>query len=76
MQGEHLLHAHAVGNTTHGEGLLDATVLLGDDGALEHLDTLTVAFLNADVHTDGVAHVGHGSLFLQILVAKLLQQFH
>ena len=56
VNGEHLLHAHAVGDTTDGEGLLDAAVLLGDDGTLEHLNTLTGAFLDLHVDTDGIAH--------------------
>ena len=35
MDGEDLLHADAVGQAADGDGLLDAAVLLGDDGALE-----------------------------------------
>ena len=42
---------------------LDAAVLLGDDGALEDLDTLAGALLDLHVHPDGVAHLdGPGAL--------------
>ena len=45
VHGEDLLHTDTVGDAAHGDGLGDAAVLLGDDGALEDLDTLTVALL-------------------------------
>ena len=76
MDGEDLLHADAVGNAAHGDALLDPAVLLGDDGALEHLDTLAAALLDADVYADGVAHVGRGGLGFQVLFGKCLHQIH
>ena len=76
MQGEHLLHSHAVRDATHGEALLHTAVLLGDHSALEHLNTLTAAFLDPDVHADGVAHVDRRSFVLHVLFAELLQQIH
>jgi len=76
VEGEHLLHTDAVGDTTDGEGLLDAAVLLGDDGALEDLDTLAVAFLDLQVDPDGVTHGDHGGLGLQVLLSKRLHQIH
>ena len=32
VDGEHLFHTDAIGDAAHGDGLLDAAVLLGDDG--------------------------------------------
>ena len=77
MEGEHLLHADAVGDAADGEGLVDAAVLLGDDGTLKDLDTLAVAFLDLQVHTDGVAD-GDGRSFLlgHILLDKALHEIH
>ena len=72
VQGEHLLYAHAVGHAADGNSLADTAVLLGDNSALEHLDTLTVAFLNTDVNTHGIAHIAGRGLVLLILVAELL----
>ena len=40
VDGEHLLHANAIGNTADSDGLLDAAMLLGNDGTLKHLNTL------------------------------------
>ena len=76
MDGEHLLHAHAVGDAADGDGLPDAAVLLGDDGALEDLDTLTGAFLDLHVHTDGVAHLDGGHFRFQALFVQFLDQIH
>ena len=72
MQGEHLLNAHAVGDTADGEGLLDAAVLLGDDGALEDLDTLAAAFLDLQVDADGIADLDDGGLLFLVLFSESL----
>ena len=42
VDGEDTLDAHAVSNAANGKGLGDAAVLLGNDGALEGLDTLKI----------------------------------
>ena len=52
MDGEHLLNADAVRNTADGDGFLNAAMLLGNDGALKHLDTLARAFLNLHVYAN------------------------
>ena len=70
MEGEHLLHTDAVGDAAAGEGLLNTAVLLGDNGTLEHLDTLAVAFLNLQVHPDGVAHLDDRGLLLVYFSVK------
>ena len=76
VHGEDLLHTDTVGDAAHGDGLGDAAVLLGDDGALEDLDTLAVAFLDLDVHPHGVAHLYDGGLSLQVLLSKSLHEIH
>ena len=76
MQGENLLAAHAVGDTANGDGLTDAAVLTGDNGAFKHLDTLTSAFLDAHMHTNGVADLHFGQLLLHVLAVQSLNQIH
>ena len=76
MNGENLLHADAVGQAADGDGLLDAAVLLGNDGALKDLDTLTGAFLDLDVYPDGVAHIDLGLFSLQLLLVQFLDEIH
>ena len=72
MQGENLLAADAVGNTTNGDGLSDTAALTSDDGAFENLDTLTRAFLDAHMNTNGVADLCFGQLFLHVLAVQCL----
>ena len=55
---------------------VDAAVLLGDDGALEDLDTLTGAFLDLHVHPDRVAHLDGGHFRFQTLFVQFLNQIH
>ena len=76
VDGEHLFHTDAIGDAAHGDGLLDAAVLLGDDGAFEDLDTPAVSFLDMDVNADGVAHFRHRGLGFQVLVVKRLHEIH
>ena len=76
MNGEHLLHADAVGDTTDSDGLLDTAVLLGDDGALEDLDTLARAFLYLHVDTHGVTDGDLGHFVLQGFLVQFLNEIH
>ena len=46
MYREGLLYAYAVRNAANGYGLVDAGVLVSDDGALEYLNSLAVALLD------------------------------
>ena len=55
---------------------LDAAVLLGDDGALEDLDTLAGALLDLHVDTDGVAHLHGGHFVGQTLFVQFLNEIH
>ena len=72
MQGENLLAADAVRNTTNGDGLSDTAVLTGDDGAFENLNTLARAFLDAYMNADGVADLCFGNFFLHVLAVQCL----
>ena len=76
MQGEDLLAANAVGDPANRDGLTDAAMLAGNDNAFEHLDTLTCAFLDANVHTNGVANPNLGQLFLHVLAVQSFYQIH
>ena len=76
MNGEHLLHANAVRDTTDGDGLLDAAMLLGNDGALEDLDMLAGAFLDLHVDTHSVTDLDVGYLVLQSFFVQFLDEIH
>src|SRR5258708_4356644 len=54
VKRECALHADAVADLPHGEGLARAAALPADDYALEHLDPGAVALGNPDVHPQGV----------------------
>ena len=51
-----------------------AAVLARDDGAFEGLQTLLVAFLDADVDADGIARSKLGYLLAFVRVLDFLQQ--
>ena len=76
MQGEDLLAADTVGNTANGDGLADAAMLTGNDSTLENLDTRTGAFLDTNVHTNGIANLNFGQLFLHVLAIQSLNKIH
>ena len=73
---EDLLAADAVADAADGDGLVDAAVLLGNDGAVERLVADAVAFLDTHGHADGVAHVHLGKLGLHVLLGQSLDQIH
>src|SRR5260370_7897041 len=54
VKRECALHADAVADLPHGEGLARTAALPADDYALEHLDPGAVALGNPDVHPQGV----------------------
>src|SRR6185312_17058898 len=51
---ERALHAHAVANLAHGEGLPQAAALAPDHHTLEDLNAGAVAFCHLYVHLEGV----------------------
>ena len=75
MEGEHLLHADAVGHAADGDGLLDAAVLLGDHDALVDLDALAGAFLDLHMYLDGVADFDGGH-FLDLGFGQFFDEIH
>ena len=76
VDGEDTLDADAVGNAANGKGLCDAAVLLSNDGTLESLDTLALAFLDTNINADGIADVELGLLSLDAAFRNNLQCVH
>ncbi len=76
VNGEDLLAAYVVGNAANGDGLVDAAVLLCNDGSLEGLGTLTGAFLNLYGNLNGIADVHLGQLRLHVLSGKGFDKIH
>src|SRR4249919_2673395 len=71
---EHALDAEAVRDLAHGEGGVDAGILLGDDHAFVGLHALAVAFLDLDVDDDGVARAEVRQLAGGLFGFELLQE--
>ena len=55
VERENLLAADTIGDAANGDGFFDTAVLLGDDGALEDLDSFAGTFLDFDMNANGVA---------------------
>ena len=73
---EDLLTAYTVGDTANGDGLVDAAMLLGNDGAFESLVALTAAFFYADGDTNGIADVELGQFGLHVLLTENFDKIH
>jgi len=76
VDGERLLHAATVRNSSDGKGLGDAAAVLGDYGSFEHLDSLTRTLLDLVVNTNGVTDADHRNVFLKLLTCKSLDHIH
>ena len=76
MYGEDLLAAYTVGDAADGDGLVDAAMLLGDDGAFKSLVALTAAFFYANGDTDCIADIELGQFGLHVLLAENFDQIH
>ena len=76
VYGEDLLTAYAVGNAADGDGLVDAAMLLGNNGAFKSLVALTAAFLYANGDADGIADIQFGQFGLHVLFAENFDQIH
>ena len=76
MHREDLFAADTVGDAADGDGLVDAAMLLGNDGAFESLVALAVAFLDTDKDTNSIADVHFGKLGLHILLTENFDQIH
>src|SRR5271156_848424 len=69
---EHALDTLAVGNLAHGEGGIEAAVLLRDDHALVGLNALAITFHHFDLHDDGVAGIEVRQLACRPLAVEFL----
>ena len=76
MNGENLLAADAVAQAADGDGLLNAAMLAGNDRSLEHLHSLTSAFLDFHMNANGVADIHLRQFFLHVLAGQSLHQIH
>lgn len=63
VQRENAFDTNAKANFAYRNGLANAAVLAGDDNAFKNLKAFLVAFLNADVHLNGVAGLECGNVF-------------
>ena len=73
MDREGLLHTASVRNASYGKGLGDSAAVLGDNGTLEHLDSLAGSLFDSVVDTDGITNIDRGDLGLQLLIRKSLK---
>src|SRR5699024_9411291 len=73
---ERLLNANTVGNTAHGNRLIDARVLLVHDNALKNLNTLAVAFLDLRVYLNGITDLKLRQVALELLLGQYFDQIH
>ncbi len=64
MYGESLLYANAVRNTSYSEGLGDSAAVLGNDSALEKLNSLSVTLFDLVVNTNSITNIQFGYVFL------------
>ena len=76
MERENLLAADTIGDAANGDGFFDTAVLLGDDGALEDLDSFAGTFLAFDMTANGVATLNFRQLLLHVLAGQSLHEIH
>ena len=76
MYRERLFNAYAVRDAADGNRLVNAGVLLGNDNALENLNTLAVAFLNLRVYLNGIADLELRQVALELLLGQYFDQIH
>ena len=55
VDGERTFDAATIGNLANGERFANATTATANDDTFENLDAFFVAFLNIDVHANGIA---------------------
>ena len=76
MYREGLLDAYAVRDAANGNRLVNASVLLGNDDALEHLNTLAVALLDLSVYLYGIADLQNRQIALELLLGQYFYEIH
>jgi len=75
-RGKTRLHATTVRILAKGEGGAEAPALEADDDTLVDLDALLLAFLNLDVHLDGVAGGDAGQVVAEQTGFELVDDIH
>ena len=76
MNGESLLNATAVSDSSYGEGCGDAALVLSDNGTLVHLNSFSCTLNDLVVNANGVTNVELGYVFLELLICKSLNKIH
>ena len=76
VERENLLAADTIGDAANGDGFFDTAVLLGDDGALEDLDSFAGTFLDFDMNANGIADLNFRQLLLHVLAGQSLHEIH
>lgn len=73
---ENLLAADTVGDAADGDGFFDTAVLLGDDSALEDLNSFAGTFLDFDMNANGITDLNFRQLLLHVLAGQSLHEIH
>ena len=76
MQGEGLLNAYAVGNSSYGEGLRDSAAVLSDNGTLEELNSLLLSLGDTNVNLYAVTDAKLRNLSFKLLTCKSSYLIH
>ena len=76
VDGEGLLNAYAVGNSSYGEGLRDSAAVLSDNGTLEELNSLLLTLDDTNVNLYAVADAKLRNLSLKLLTCKSSYLIH
>ena len=76
VNGESLLNAASVSNSSYGKGGGNATLVLCDNSTLVHLNSFSCTLYDLVVNTNCVTDVELGYLCFELLVCKSLNKIH
>ena len=76
VNGESLLNAAAVSNSSYGKGGGNATLVLCDNSTLVHLNSFSCTLNDLVVNANGITNVELGYVFLELLICKSLNKIH
>ena len=76
MDGESLLNAYAVRNSSYSKGLGDSAAMLCNNGSLKELDSFLFTFGDADVNLYTVTNAKLRYVSFELLINKSLDLFH
>lgn len=74
MQRENAFHTLAEADLSNRDGIAHARVVARDERAFEDLDALFFAFLNLDVHLEGVAWTKHRDVRAEVFLDEIAKQ--